>query len=269
MRGVLLTWLLLAVLQSLAQQANGSHPTVSDVVEGMRGQKWAEREKAFGEAAELLASSNTSEKDVELLRLGIIHLLVHENSGGLREPDDVTAETHGEGYGEDKAEYYVGLIELVASLKDARAIPALLGAASSGDIAIRAVVDFGKEALDPTLAQAQNPDPDLASGALHVIRVMLATHTLTDFDSKLRIKNTLRLNLSSTEYRIREGALGAVEYLDDRQEFVPLLRDIAERDPYKSPYNLGGGSEEDRYQVRRRARLLLLKIANNEQPLDP
>jgi len=61
--------------------------------------------------------------------------------------------------------------------------------------------------------------------------------------------------------------MGTIEYLGDRREFVPILQDIAEHDPYKSPYNLGGGSEEDQYRVRRRARLLLRKIANNEQPV--
>jgi hypothetical protein len=54
--------------------------------------------------------------------------LLHENKGGLKEPDDVKAENYGEGYGEDKAEYYAGLIEFVASFNDERSITALLGA---------------------------------------------------------------------------------------------------------------------------------------------
>ncbi len=268
MRVAVFAWVLVAVLQLPAQQTTGPHPTVSGVMQGMKSPKWGQRSEAFGEAAELLASSDTSPKDADPLRLGIIQLLVHENNGGLKEPDDVKAEDYGEGYGEDKAEYYAGLIEVVASFNDERAIPALLGAAGSGGMATRTVARFGKDALAPTLAQVKSEDPDSASGALFVILDMLEFRLVSDPESHLRIKNALRLALASPEYRVRENAMRPIEYLDDKQDFVPILKDIAERDPYKSPYNLGGGGNgEDQYSVRRAARLLLSKIANHEQPI--
>lgn len=267
MRVALFAWVLLAVLQLPAQQTDTAHPAVSSVLEGMKSKSWTEREKGFGEAADLLGSAETSAKDVDRLRLGIIQLLVHEDNGGLKEADDVTAENYGEGYGEGKSEYYAGLIEFVAALNDERAIPALLGAAGSGGIATRAVARFGKNALVPTLEQVKSGDSDSATGALHVIRDMLEFGFVSDPASLLRVKGSLRLALASPEYRVRENAMGTIEHLADRQEFVPILQDIAEHDPYKSPYNLGGGSEEDQYRVRRRARLLLRKIANNEQPV--
>jgi len=124
-------------------------------------------------SSRLLGSAETSAKDADRLRLGIIHLLVHEDNGGLKEPDDVTAENYGGGYGEGKSEYYAGLIEFVAELNDERAIPALLSAAGSAGIATRAVARFGKNALVPTLEQVKSGDSDSATGALHVILDML------------------------------------------------------------------------------------------------
>jgi hypothetical protein len=53
--------------------ANHRSPSHSfGVVQGMRSPKWGQRSEAFGEAAELLASSDTSPKNADLLRLGII-----------------------------------------------------------------------------------------------------------------------------------------------------------------------------------------------------
>jgi len=181
----------------------------------------------------------------------------------------VTSENYGEGYGEGKSEYYAGLIAFVAGLNDERAIPALLGAAGSGGMATRAVAQFGKKALDTTLAQVKNPDPHLAEGALWVIREMLKMHTVPGPDSHLRIKDTLKSALASPDHDVRETAMFAIEYLDEREEFVPMLQNIAEHDPYKSPFNLGGtGDREDnQYVVRRGARLLLRKIANHEAPV--
>jgi len=268
---------------AVAQEPNTAHPTVSSVLDGMKSATWTERQKAFGEATELAVSGKQTPRDADQLRLGIIQLLIKENNGGLKEPDNETQqgsptttastessanESYGEGYGEDKSEYYASLIDFVAGLNDERAIPALLGAASTGGMATRAVARFGKKALDPTLAQVKSPDSHLASGALFVILEMLKMRTVSDPDSHLRIKNSLRSALASPEYRVREDAMTPIEYLDDREEFVPMLQDIAEHDPYKSPYNLGskGSGEDSQYVVRRGARLLLRKIANHEQP---
>jgi hypothetical protein len=210
MRVALSALVLLAALQLPAQQTTGPHPTVSGVVQGMKSPKWGQRSEAFGEAAELLASSDTSPKDADLLRLGIIQLLSHENKGGLKEPDDVKAENYGEGYGENKSEYYAGLIEFVASFNDERAIPALLGAAGSGGMATRAVARFGKRALSPIFAQERGQDPRRAEGALFVIRDMLEFGLVSDPDSQLRIKNALRSALGSPDGSVRYSAMAAI-----------------------------------------------------------
>jgi hypothetical protein len=265
---------------AVAQQSSKTQLTVSTVLALMKSASWSERSNAFGEATELLRPGKASPNDADRVRLGIIKLLIKENNGALKEPDTQrtspnaggaeksTDESYDEGYGEDKSEYYAGLIAFVAGLNDERAIPALLGAAGTGGMATRAVAGFGNKALDPTLAQVKSQDSDLASGALFVIRQMLKMRTISDPDSHLRIKNVLRSALASPEYRVRENAMSAIEYLDDREEFVPTLQGMAERDPYKSPYGLDSGrnGEDTQYVVRRRAQLLLRKIANHEQP---
>jgi len=283
MRMIVLTSVfLVTACLAVAQQPSTAHPTVSSVLDRMKSATWTERQKAFGEATELAASGKQTPHDADQLRLGIIQLLIKENNGGLKEPDNETQqgspntastessadENYGEGYGEDKSEYYAGLIGFVAGLNDERAIPALLGAANTGGMASRGVARFGKKALAPTLAQVKSQDSHLASGALFVILEMLKMRTVSDPDSHLRIKNSLRSALASPEYRVRKNAMTPIEYLDDREEFVPMLQDIAEHDPYKSPYNLGskGSGEDSQYVVRRGARLLLRKIANHEQP---
>jgi hypothetical protein len=241
-----------------AQQASSAQSTISSALNGMKATTWKQREAAFGKAAQLLGNEEVSANDKEQVRLSIIQLLVHENSGGLKEPEQ-PQQNYGEGYGEDKAEYYVSLIEFVADLNDERAIPALLGATGSGGIAIRAVVGFGKKALNPTLDQVRNSDPYLASDALLVVREMLITHSVDDADSNLQIKNALRAALRSPEYHVRENAIDPIEYLVDRKEFIPLLQDIAHHDLYNVPRADGTGRV---YVVRARAQLLLRKIIN-------
>ncbi len=173
-----------------------------------------------------------------------------------------------EGEGEEESDYYSVLIGFVANLNDERAIPALLGAANTGGSATRGVARFGKRALDPTLVQVKSANADLAEGALWVIRDMLEFRLVSDPESHLRIKDALRSALRSSEFGVRVSAMGAIEYLDDRDEFVPLLKEVAEHDPVKIAGQRpdDGGDNGEFYPARFDARRLLRKIANHEQP---
>lgn len=274
MRAAILTCMFLgSAWFAVGQQTSTDHPTVSSALERTTGGKWTDRRKAFEDALELMRSGKLTPQEDERLRLGMIQLLLKESTGGLKEPDDetqtVSAEGDDENQGEDQADYYSALIIFVAGMNDERAIPALLAASGSGGIATRAVAGFGKKALDATLVQIGSQDPDAATGALYVVRDMLEFHTVTDPDSLTRIKSTLRSALASPEYRVRENAMSPIEYLPDREEFVPILQEIATHDPYKSPYAKANPvSEEDSgYIVRRSAQLLLRQIANHEPPV--
>lgn len=259
MRVAAVIFALLAAGLASGQQGNSVHTAVSPLLERMSSQEWPDRSKAFDEAVELLASGKLSPGDANRLRLGVIQLLVTENN------DKVPAASEKEG--EENSMYYSSLIDFVAHSGDERAIPALLGAAMTGGMATRGVARFGKKALDPTLAQVKSGDPKLASGAVYVVQKMLQMHTVTDADSHLRMKNAMRSALASPDSDVRLAAVYAVEYLNDREEFVPILKDLAEHDPDKLPGQpKWDGTVGDIYPVRELATKLLRKIANHEPP---
>jgi len=272
MRAALLTCVLLAsVLQLSAQQNTTTRATVSGVLDRMDSASRAEREKAFGEAGELLDADTTSAKDADRLQLGIIQLLIRENKEALKArelPSSNSASEEEQGQGEDESDYDSVLVGFVANLNDVRAVPALLGAANTGGIATRGIARFGKRALDPTLVQVKSANDDLAEGALWVIRDMLEFRLVSDPESHLRIKDALRAALRSSEFGVRVSAMGAIEYLDDREEFVPLLKEVAQNDPVKLAGQRpdDGGDNGEFYPARFDARRLLRKIANHEQP---
>jgi len=279
--------LVAAVLQLGAQQSNTAQPSVSLILEQMRSPDRHERMVGFGYAANLLESKESTPADQDRLRLGIIELLITENNlirsfiakndranapGDEKSEQPATQASSSSDQGEcdcdEEDDEYPFLIEYVANMGDERGIPALIGAAGSGGIAIRGAAAFGKKALDPALELVKGNDPDLAERALFVIQKLLEWRTaISDPESHLRIKNALRLALVSPSYGVRYAAIYAVEYMDDREEFVPILKQIAEHDPYKLPNQpKEDGTVGDHYFVRLSAARLLQKIADRTPP---
>ncbi len=273
MRIALWTCIFLCVASVVfGQETRTDHPTVSNVLERKTGGKWGDRRKALEDSLELMRSGKLTHEEDDQLRLGMIQLLLKESTGGLKEPDDEpqtdAAQNDDEYHGEEKGDYYSRLISVVAGMHDERAIPALLEAAGIGGIATRAIAGFGTKALDATLAQIGSKDPDDATGALHVVGDMLEFRTVSDAESLVKIKKALHSALSSPEYRVRENVMFTIEYLQDkdRGEFVPILQEIAVRDPYNGediPIVPGTG-KNDRHFVRQHAKQLLSMIANHE-----
>jgi hypothetical protein len=258
--------LVFAAFPAAPQQARGVVPNVSDATALMSSAKWIERSKGFEEAATLFSSGKQTETDTETLRLGLIQLLATETAASHDATTIVSgADQEREAYGN----YRGDLIAAVADLKDARAIPALLAVSYTGRIATRGVAHFGKAALDPVLQQVDSPDEQLAEGAFFVIVDMLEYHMVRDPDSLTRIKNALHSALARPDESARECAMSAIEYLDDRAEFVPTLRDLARSDPHKVDGQVAEDGQDGGvvYPVRRMARALLTKIANHEAPI--
>lgn len=232
----------------------------------MKEARWADRYEGFIATASLLEDRKRSPEESDSLRLGLIGLLVTET---VASHDAATIVTGTDQEREAYGNYRGDLIGVVADLKDPRAIPALLGVANTGGLATRGIAHFGKTALDPVLKQMQGQDSQLAEGAVFIIRDMLAYRTVSDSESLTRIKNALRSALTRPEAIIRVSAIYAIEYMDDRDEFAPALKDLARSDPHK----LDGLVAEDGqdggvvYPVRRVARALLAKIANHEAPI--
>ena len=134
-------------------------------------------------------------------------------------------------------------------------------------MATRGVARYGKKALNQVLQQVSGRDPGLASGALFVIRDMLEFRLVSDPDSLLKIKNALRSALVRKEFEVRESALWVIEYLADREEFVPTIKEIAEHDPLTLPGKPDDGGDGGKfYPLRQNARRSLRMIANHQWP---
>jgi hypothetical protein len=88
---------------------------------------------------------------------------------------------------------------------------------------------------------------------------------VTDEESRARLKDTLRFALSSPDAHVRVCAIYTIEYLKDREEFVPILTELAAHDPAKLDRRaLANPNAADFYPVRHNASLLLKKIKNHE-----
>lgn len=233
---------------------------------------------AFYDALALLESDKRSASEIDRLRRGLIELLtmeidVAQSPDKLARQSAVTADGKRVSSGtpplgawsEEHSEYFAELVGSVAALDDERAIPVLLAVATSGGMAAQGVARFGTKALDAVLEQANGPDSKLAEGALFVITQMLNLRTVHDAASLSRIKNALRTALASSDPGRRDSAVYAIEFLADREEFVPMLKQLAEHDPAKlSAQPLNDGSVGDLYFVRYNAKRVLDNIARHE-----
>jgi len=225
------------------------------------------------ETVNKLLDRNPNQADA--VRVGLINLLeiettrIHALHSLSRQVTDkgktIASETTEAGLaGED--EYYPKLIGIVAALEDERAIHALLGAATTGGMATRAVAKFGDKALGPTLDLLKDQDSMVRSSALFTIRNMLKMHTLRETSSTHSVDSILRASLQDPAFIVRNSAISAIEYLPNREELVPILSDLAEHDEQRLVVDASVGVV---YPVRLKAKRLLQKIANHEQrPVD-
>lgn len=244
-----------------AQQSGSVRPEVNNILGRMQTSPWADRTKALAEAERTLGSGKTTPGEKEEITLGLIDALEVENAATkMSAIDQENDEEKRWGATEDHEQYYASLIGSVSGLGDERAIPALLAAAPTGGMATQGVARFGTKALRPVLQQSESQDFQLASGAVHVIREMLKMHTVTDPAARVQIKNALRLALSHPEFEVRLSAIGAIEYLDDRDDFVSLLKQLARDDPFEMSQPNSKGGTFAVFVVREDATRLLRKI---------
>jgi hypothetical protein len=272
--------ILLLVLQLAAQQAPPEPPTVPAILQAMNSSNMNEREKAFDEASKLLASRNTVASDVESLRLGIIHLLIGENDRNNISDDEAAklAASASCGNGTDNCEgaeeeddpstdYMHRLIATVAGFKDERAIPALAGAVGWDDNVTTALLAFGDKALGPVIDQLNSRNSSLRMGALDTAITILEARN--DVSSQVRVRELIRSSLNDHRPIVRTHVVRKIDCRKDRQDFVPLLQEVAKTDTFKLPGRADDGGDGDKfYPVRFDARRVLRHIQNN-QPCGP
>jgi hypothetical protein len=257
-----------------AQQAARLDNRLSDSLVRMQSQDLRTREIAFQDLISNLrqvqgeqANNRPSEvvprflknagPNGERVKTGLIGLLNTENN--TFQGRNVRPQT----YSEVDMEHYAGVIEAVASLDDERAIPVLVGAMTTGGMASERLLAYGDKALQPVLAQLDNPDIMMRTTAVELSTMMLQRKG--DPASNTRAKNILRAALTDRSSTVRSAAISQIKCLVGREEFLPALEQIAKSDPTKlSGKALDGGDGDEFYPVRYDARRAIRAIQSRE-----
>jgi len=197
------------------------------------------------------------------VKLGLIELLKEENHSFI-ETKTPPPDSHEE---DDVGEYYAALVDTVSSLNDERAIPAVVGAMTTGGMAERGVLKYGDKALQPVMEQFKSPDALVRASALEMATAILEEKNVPE--AHALVLNLLRVSLKDPGAVVRTQAVWEIDCLADRNEFVPVLQEIAKTDPLKLPGKaFDGGDGGQFYPVRADARRALRHIQNN-QPCGP
>jgi hypothetical protein len=258
-----------------AQQSASIDSRVSGVLAQMESKDLSAREKAFADMmglmseeqhqghgfvkADVLGSFFERHPDqADRVKMGLIQLLSSENDtfipGKTTVPGTLT---------EEDGEYYAEVIDTVSSLDDERAIPALVGAMTTGGMAKRGLLKYGDKVLEPMLEQLQNPDGLVRAAALGMSVSLLEKRN--DPSSHKRAVDIIRSALTDSSSVVRGHAIREIDCLAERQEFVPTLEKIAKTDPQKlAGKALDGGDGEEFYPVRSDARSVLRDIQSNK-----
>jgi HEAT repeat protein len=266
--------LLISVFRLPAQQVNTAGRIVTSTVEAMKSQDSTKRSAAFEAATEMLASGKLRPDETDQLKLGIILLLVAENTrinlpDGEKVKPAATKRDCGngtdncEGSGEGDEDYYPSLIATVAGFNDERAIPALVGAMPYSSDATGALLKFGEKAVEPILDQLKSRNALLRTSALSMAVTMEGRNASV---SPTRIREMLRSALADPVAVVRSHAVKEISCLPDRQDFVPALDKLAKTDPVHWKGREDDGVDGDQfYPVRVDARRALREIKSNEQ----
>jgi hypothetical protein len=191
----------------------------------------------------------------EAIRLAFIKLLERETSFSQEYEKEYAkiGVPLGERYGEG---YYAHVIEVVASFKDPRSIKGLLGAISTGGMAIRAVAQFGSDALDSLLEKLKTGDRDTRVSAVAVLGQMLKPGNYSKVSAAVprqKIKDALIGATKDTDYFMRLMAVKGLANLGDR-DVIPLFESLAAKGPFQEGESLGT------YPVRKAAAEALKQI---------
>jgi hypothetical protein len=248
---------------------------VEDILARMKSTQLSARERAFddlmllvseddhqtrvGGSASTLATFLVRHPDqADSVKLGLIQLLSSSNDLFV-----VGKNVENEVYTENDSGHYADFIDTVASLDDERAIPALVGAMTTGGIAKRGLLKYGDKALGPVMEQLKNEDPLVRAAALGMSISLLKPKK--DSPSRQRVLELVRSALADPASVVRGHAIREIDCLEERQEFLPVLKQMSRDDPEKFPRRTADGSPaQDFYPVRYDAQRVLGDIRNNK-----
>jgi hypothetical protein len=253
-----------------AQPSQSLDSRITDVVSRMASPDWRARNQAFSEMLSIIGEGSQSgvesagggilagfaarhPEQLDRVKLGFINLLKADSAVS-------TVPTQPS---EENGEQFAEAIQIVASFDDERAIPALVGALGTGNMALQGVLRYGQKALGPVLsAFSGNGDVFMRSQAVRAGITILRTHRSPA--SQAQIRGLLHLAIVGPESPVRSSALfqmdilsGDEQFASALREFVPALRNMAQRDPVA----LQEPDGHYRYPLRDKAARLLEKLA--------
>jgi hypothetical protein len=279
MRNGLLLFMVGLMLSAVlsAQAAPSGTDQLSSILVRMKDRDLHNREAAFNDMMALISEGQkqATEPDraaaltsffkqhpgqADRMKLGLIQLLKADNV----DFQGAAPQT----YTEDDMEHYAEVVNVVSSLKDERAIPALVGAMATGGMAQQAIFDYGDKALAPVLERLKSSDALVQSQALMMSFALLAERG--DAAAQAEIRELILAYVKAPLEPSRRIAVKEIDCLEDRQNFVPLLEEIAKTDPEKQEGKpLDGGDNDQFYPVRYDARRVLRHIKNNQACTEP
>ncbi len=265
---------LLAIALPLLSQDQPPAPATSaidEALQGMKDDKWEVRSKAFYNLIRLGAGSiayvqlpledllKRSPNRAAGIKISLIHLLEKENQ--LVQHSEKTRGRLTEAY----TNYYGDVIVAVVTLKDIRSMNALLGAISTGWMAVRTLAEFAPASLYPVLAKLNDKDPLVRSSALGVLQEMLSPPNYDKVkqpESRHKIKQAFLSGTRDENAIVRAAAVRGLAALGD-PDVIPIVEELAQHDPDYLPRQGEGGS--NLYYVRNQARRALIELRSKAQ----
>ena len=196
------------------------------------------------------------------MKIALIALLTTENK------NVETSKTLSEGY----TNYYGDVVAAVSSLRDSRALMALVGAVGTGGMATGALAEFGAASLDPVLHELQSHDSIVRAAAVRAINEFLEPAYRKGFSdgvSRQKIKAALLQAGADDDYGVRFTAVRGLAKIVDA-DTLGMLKKLASSDPAKLPGKATDGGDV-LYPVRRAAKKALDQIeqSRSSTPTSP
>jgi HEAT repeat protein len=122
--------------------------------------------------------------------------------------------------------YYGDLIWSVASLRDAGAVQALLGAVETGGLATNGLASLGQAALPATLQALNTTDRGVRNGVLRVLAKMAVPRPQSplDAESTARIRESLLKGIGDDDPFNRAVSIRGLIHFDDAEVRGAILR---------------------------------------------
>lgn len=137
-------------------------------------------------------------------------------------------------FDESFSNYYADLIWSVASLRDVRAVDALLGAVQTGGLATDGLAALGQDALPSVLQALNTTDPGVRNGTFRVLAKMAAprAQSALNAESVVRVRAALLRGVEDEDAFNRVVAIRGLIHFQDAAVRSAILRsasDVSDR----------------------------------------